>query len=84
LGPINNNTFKLNYLEEKNLLNLTIQNLNNSLYANYTFLSNFYQNNLTEIVFSLSNCSISIIHKLLNYKNRIDENKYGPSIYLIK
>ena len=81
LGPINNNTFKLNYLEEKNLLNLTIQNLNNSLYANYTFLSNFYQNNLTEIVFSLSNCSISIIHKLLNYKNRIDKNKYGPAIY---
>ena len=81
LGPINNNTFKLNYLEDKNLLNLTIQNLNNSLYANYTFLSNFYQNNLTEIVFSLSNCSISIIHKLLNYKNRIDKNKYGPAIY---
>ena len=81
LGPINNNTFRLNYLEDKNLLNLTIQNLNNSLYANYTFLSNFYQNNLTEIVFSLSNCSISIIHKLLNYKNRIDKNKYGPAIY---
>ena len=81
LGPINNNTFRLNYLEDKNLLNLTIQNLNNSLYANYTFLSNFYQNNLTEIVFSLSNFSISIIHKLLNYKNRIDKNKYGPAIY---
>jgi len=84
LGPINNNTFRLNYLEDKNLLNLTIQNLNNSLYANYTFLSNFYQNNLTEIVFSLNNCSISIIHKLLNYKNRIDKNKYGPAIYFNK
>jgi hypothetical protein len=81
LGTINNNTFKLNYLKDKNLLILTLQNLNNSLHANYSFLANFYQTNITEIVFSLNNCSISIINKLLNYRNRIDKNKYGPAIY---
>ena len=81
LGTINNNTFKLNYLKDKNLLNLTLQNLNNSLYANYSFLSNFYQTNLTEIVFSLNNSSITIINKLLNYRNKIEKNKYGPAIY---
>ena len=52
LGPINNNTFRLNYLEDKNLLNLTIQNLNNSLYANYTFyleLNKLYHKHLVLI-----------------------------------